>query len=192
MRTQTSPRALYTPLGRRAVAGATDLIAYLLLQIIWSLCIAIVAEGLDNTAASVVLITILGYGVPLLVWSHFASRGPTPGERIAGIRVVRTDGSRPTLWLAMLRTVTFIVGAMCAMLGPGMILLTESRRGLHDILTGTTVTRRWPWGHCADCGYNLEGNVTGICPECGRAFDPRPVRTDIPDGHFRSAEKPSH
>ena len=22
-------------------------------------------------------------------------------------------------------------------------------------------------GHCAACGYNLSGNVSGTCPECG-------------------------
>ena len=30
-------------------------------------------------------------------------------------------------------------------------------------------------GHCASCGYNLTGNVTGICPECGAAV--REART---------------
>jgi hypothetical protein len=23
-------------------------------------------------------------------------------------------------------------------------------------------------GHCAACGYNLTGNISGVCPECGR------------------------
>ena len=27
--------------------------------------------------------------------------------------------------------------------------------------------RRFPPGHCAECGYNLTGNVSGMCPECG-------------------------
>ena len=27
--------------------------------------------------------------------------------------------------------------------------------------------RRLPTDHCNQCGYNLTGNVTGICPECG-------------------------
>lgn len=27
--------------------------------------------------------------------------------------------------------------------------------------------RRYPPGHCTMCGYNLHGNVSGICPECG-------------------------
>lgn len=33
-----------------------------------------------------------------------------------------------------------------------------------------------PLGHCKHCGYNLTGNVTGICPECGK-----PVPPTIPD-----------
>jgi len=31
--------------------------------------------------------------------------------------------------------------------------------------------RRKPPGHCRSCGYNLTGNVSGICPECGVAVD---------------------
>jgi len=27
--------------------------------------------------------------------------------------------------------------------------------------------RRFPAGHCRNCGYNLTGNVSGRCPECG-------------------------
>ena len=23
-------------------------------------------------------------------------------------------------------------------------------------------------GHCANCGYDLTGNISGVCPECGR------------------------
>ncbi|NLE96307.1 MAG: hypothetical protein GX600_11645 [Dehalococcoidia bacterium] len=31
--------------------------------------------------------------------------------------------------------------------------------------------RRKPPGHCENCGYNLTGNVSGICPECGEKPD---------------------
>ncbi len=24
-----------------------------------------------------------------------------------------------------------------------------------------------PSGHCRECGYDLTGNVSGVCPECG-------------------------
>ena len=27
--------------------------------------------------------------------------------------------------------------------------------------------RRPPKGHCQTCGYDLTGNVSGVCPECG-------------------------
>ncbi len=30
--------------------------------------------------------------------------------------------------------------------------------------------RRPPPGHCANCGYNLTGNVSGRCPECGQTL----------------------
>jgi hypothetical protein len=30
--------------------------------------------------------------------------------------------------------------------------------------------RRIPEGHCQGCGYNLTGNVSGVCPECGGAI----------------------
>lgn len=29
--------------------------------------------------------------------------------------------------------------------------------------------RRPPKGHCPSCGYDLTGNVTGVCSECGEA-----------------------
>jgi hypothetical protein len=29
------------------------------------------------------------------------------------------------------------------------------------------VDRRFPRGHCRRCGYDLTGNVSGVCPECG-------------------------
>ena len=30
---------------------------------------------------------------------------------------------------------------------------------------------RFPDGHCRHCGYNLEGNTSGTCPECGECID---------------------
>ncbi len=27
--------------------------------------------------------------------------------------------------------------------------------------------RRYPKGHCQTCGYDLTGNTSGVCPECG-------------------------
>ena len=30
---------------------------------------------------------------------------------------------------------------------------------------------RYPQGHCQTCGYNLTGNTSGVCPECGTPTD---------------------
>lgn len=37
-------------------------------------------------------------------------------------------------------------------------------------------------GHCRDCGYDLTGNTSGVCPECGRPTPAAPARpTSDPD-----------
>ena len=37
------------------------------------------------------------------------------------------------------------------------------------VLTALLVRRRRPRpGRCAECGYDLTGNESGVCPECGR------------------------
>ena len=32
--------------------------------------------------------------------------------------------------------------------------------------------RRKPPGNCQQCGYDLAGNESGVCPECGTKIDP--------------------
>ncbi len=34
---------------------------------------------------------------------------------------------------------------------------------------------RIPSGHCQKCGYDLTGNVSGVCPECGAKVDAPPA-----------------
>jgi hypothetical protein len=44
--------------------------------------------------------------------------------------------------------------------------------------------RRPPKGHCRNCGYDLTGNVSGVCPECGQ-----PTRGDAPGrGRFSNTQ----
>lgn len=37
-----------------------------------------------------------------------------------------------------------------------------------------------PKGGCTNCGYDLTGNVSGVCPECGAAFDTA-VEYELPE-----------
>jgi DNA-directed RNA polymerase subunit RPC12/RpoP len=39
--------------------------------------------------------------------------------------------------------------------------------GFYWCRTRSPVRRPFPPGHCRKCGYNLTGNVSGRCPECG-------------------------
>ena len=38
-----------------------------------------------------------------------------------------------------------------------------------------TRTKTFPLGMCQKCGYNLRGNISGICPECGTPCGKPPV-----------------
>jgi hypothetical protein len=38
---------------------------------------------------------------------------------------------------------------------------------IFGLLTRWYAPVRIPPGHCRKCGYNLTGNVSGVCPECG-------------------------
>jgi len=41
------------------------------------------------------------------------------------------------------------------------------------ILAGLRWRTRIPPGHCLSCGYNLTGNTSGGCPECGEKIPPK-------------------
>jgi hypothetical protein len=41
--------------------------------------------------------------------------------------------------------------------------------------------RRQRKGLCVRCGYNLTGNVSGVCPECGTEAGKETASSDRPD-----------
>ena len=50
---------------------------------------------------------------------------------------------------------------------------------LAPIIGRATSRRRMSDGHCSQCYYNLTGNESGICPECGTAIVPPSVITEV-------------
>ena len=71
--------------------------------------------------------------------------GQTPGKRVLGVRVMRTDGTRLRLGNALRRQIGYWISAIFY-LGFLWILFDNKRQGFHDKLAGTIVTYSWPEG----------------------------------------------
>jgi uncharacterized RDD family membrane protein YckC len=67
----------------------------------------------------------------------------TPGQGIAGLRVVRSDGGTIRPGQAFVRVVVFPLSVLAAGLGFVPILLQREHRALHDLIAGTSVVYDW-------------------------------------------------
>jgi hypothetical protein len=82
------------------------------------------------------------------------------------VSVARTNGWAAGAWM-------FVWTAIYA--GAGPALLYYAARVARLCWRMYAPTAPFPPGHCRRCGYNLTGNVSGACPECG-AVARRPTR----------------
>ena len=48
--------------------------------------------------------------------------------------------------------------------------------------------RKIPAGHCTTCGYNLTGNISGVCSECGAKVTARDAQDEIANTESRNSE----
>ena len=112
----------------------------------------------DSVGARGIVIGGGGVQYSSSIWSRYRD----PNERGFSIRQGGTFWNRRAWWPPIL---TF----------RGKILFSI-RIPLWSLLLGTAVPTALLWrldrrplpGHCP-CGYDLRGNVSGTCPECGRA-----------------------
>jgi uncharacterized RDD family membrane protein YckC len=65
--------------------------------------------------------------------------GETPGMRLMALRVINAAGGPPGLGRSLLRLVGMILAAIPFFAGYLLILVDDRRRGLQDMLAGTTV-----------------------------------------------------
>ena len=98
-------------------------------------------------AAAIVLGVVVG----------LAAGFPTVGIVATGFGMGGHDGATAFAFgigwgVAVAVVVGFIIAAIVLLIGKGLDRLRRGRRPLS--------------GHCP-CGYDLTGNVSGVCPECG-------------------------
>jgi len=72
----------------------------------------------------------------------FVVEGGTLGHRLAGLRVVSTDGERVGVVMAFVRLAVLVCGSLPPLgLGALWMLDERDRRGWHDLAAGTVVVR---------------------------------------------------
>ena len=86
----------------------------------------------------IVYLPILGYSFLCEMFNH----GQSFGKRLMNIRVVKLDGSTPSIGSYLLRWLLFIVdGPLTSGLGIFVILLTKNNQRLGDLAAGTMVIK---------------------------------------------------
>jgi uncharacterized RDD family membrane protein YckC len=87
-------------------------------------------------------VLILAY-VVYFVYFWSAGGGQTPGMRLFGLRVVKTDGSRVSVGTAILRYIGTIINSIIFGLPIGWIwaAFDKNKQGWHDKIAGTYVVK---------------------------------------------------
>ncbi|MFH1746135.1 MAG: hypothetical protein ABIG44_03720 [Planctomycetota bacterium] len=81
-------------------------------------------------------------------------------EDARGWGLQEPDDNRPHVWLTVINH-KVSVGVVVPLWMPFVTLAAPTA------FLWWRDRRRIPPGHCRKCGYNLTGNVSGVCPECG-------------------------
>jgi uncharacterized RDD family membrane protein YckC len=88
-----------------------------------------------------IVVDFIGMIVALGYYGYFCG-GPwqaTPGKRICGIHIIRTDGKRLDAPFAILRNFGYLASSLPLFFGFLMIFWTDESKALHDIILGTRV-----------------------------------------------------
>ena len=81
--------------------------------------------------------------------------GQTPGKKILGLRVERTDGEAMTAGIAFLRWVGYFVSAIVLYLGYLWVIVDRKKQAWHDKIAGTVVVRT-SWDRPASTAVEAE------------------------------------
>jgi uncharacterized RDD family membrane protein YckC len=90
----------------------------------------------DPLYSTVLLLVLFGFFAKF--WTH---SGQTLGMQVWGIRVQNADGSRISLWQALLRFMVSMASWLCAGLGFFWVLVDKQQRAWHDIYSDSRIVR---------------------------------------------------
>jgi uncharacterized RDD family membrane protein YckC len=139
----------------------TRLVAYIIDRFIVAAIVALITAGINlvlnalnlkewltthPAAALIVALFILALVVFVRLFYNvgfWMLAGQTPGKRVMGVRVVRTDGQRLKWGNAIRREIGYWISVILY-LGYLWILVDNRRQGWHDKIAGTMVVYSWP------------------------------------------------
>jgi uncharacterized RDD family membrane protein YckC len=134
----------YAGLVSRTVALAIDAAALTIgfavasgvLGLILSLFTAVEVSSPGAVLGAAAMWSLVVGGYFVLFWTL---TGETPGMRLMALRVIDRDGDPLGFGQALLRLIGAILAAIPFFAGYLLILVDDRRRGLHDMIAGTTV-----------------------------------------------------
>jgi uncharacterized RDD family membrane protein YckC len=136
-------------IGSRFMAALVDTAIILILQIVVNLTMVLLLGnllGLDLGSAWIT--AVFGLISFALLWGYYIFfemlwNGQTPGKRLVGLRVLRSDGTPITLTESIIRNLVRFVDFLPLFYGLGVVVMfvnAQSRR-LGDLAAGTLVVR---------------------------------------------------
>ncbi len=129
--------------GERVVACTIDAIALILYIVVTSFFLNAVNISLSSTTVGTLLFITLY--LPVLCYSLLCevfNQGQSIGKHFLGIRVIKVDGSTPTLSSYLLRWLLLPIDLpLTSGLGLLVILLTKNKQRIGDLAAGTMVVK---------------------------------------------------
>ena len=134
----------YAGLASRTAAFAVDLVLAQIVFLVGAALVALVASLVGGLRPDWLAQALAGVGwigsVAVYFVVFWTLAGQTPGMRLVGLRVTDREGKPPSVPRALLRFVALLVAIAPLFLGLATIPFDRRRRGLQDMVAGTTVS----------------------------------------------------
>lgn len=183
-------KCFYAFANRRQLAYVADAVALVVVNVMCSMGLQNLAQGMRLTPT---MVLVLAYAINSILVLLFTMKdgftGQSLGKRMADVQVlIDTTGTPAGFGASFKRYAFLLIGVIpFGYFVSGLLTLiiavqVSSGYRLFDRMAGTRVIwKRFAdlpiFGgsalQCEQCGYNLEGNTSGTCPECGTAVSPR-------------------